>query len=455
MKEFANSPLRGSFLVVALAFVAIAVGPSYQSAAVAQNANSNQNASADVAELERQIEERNREIKRLEEIAKTYRDTIALTQGQAATLKNEIARINQTVLKLRSEVRVIEERIKKTNIEIKSLDVQIRETGIEIARKRAHLTELIRALAAAERENPVESLLEYGRLSDFLNNLETAADLEKNLGETVKELRLLHAALGEKKSLSEAKVVDLKRYAANLGDKQRLQVSQQQERSRVLSETQNQEKKYQELLAEIERKRQALQDEIDAYERTLRFTLDPNALPQSRSGILQWPVPMLDKSLTQCNRTVWAFLTQCFGNTAFSLAGGYAGKGHNGIDIRASNGTEILSAESGTVRGIGDTDQACRRASYGKWILIDHGNNLTTLYAHLSLVKVVPGQTVSRGELVGYSGNSGYATGPHLHLSVFANEAVKIGSLKSKVCGRVMTLPLSPFNGYLDPLNYL
>ena len=137
------------------------------------------------------------------------------------------------------------------------------------------------------------------------------------------------------------------------------------------------------------------------------------------------------------------------------MAGGYAGKGHNGIDIRASNGTEILSAESGTVRGVGDTDEVCRRASYGKWILIDHGNNLTTLYAHLSLVKVLPGQAVSRGELIGYSGNSGYATGPHLHFSVFAHEAVEIGNLKSKVCGRIMTLPLSPFNGYLDPLNYL
>ncbi|KKW22187.1 MAG: Peptidase, M23/M37 family [Parcubacteria group bacterium GW2011_GWA1_51_12] len=455
MKEFANSLWRGSFLIVALAFSMIIVVPGYQSAAVAQNGNTDQNAPSTVIELEKQIEERAKEIKRLEEIAQTYRDTIATTQEQAATLKNDIARINRTVLKLQSEIRVIEGRIKKTNLEIKSLGLQISDTEIDISRKREHLAELVRTLSNLDSQHPVEALLEYVRFSDLFNHFEAVTNLEENLGGSVKELRLLRESLNEKKAFSEIKAADLKRYAASLGDKQRLQVIQQQERGRVLSETQNQEKKYQELLAETERKRKALQDEIDAYERTLRFTLDPNALPQSRSGILQWPVSMLNKSLTQCNRTVWAFLTQCFGNTAFSMAGGYAGKGHNGIDIRASNGTEILSAESGTVRGVGDTDEVCRRASYGKWILIDHGNNLTTLYAHLSLVKVLPGQAVSRGELIGYSGNSGYATGPHLHFSVFAHEAVEIGNLKSKVCGRIMTLPLSPFNGYLDPLNYL
>src|SRR3989344_393726 len=128
MKEFANSLWRGSFLIVALAFSMIIVVPGYQSAAVAQNGNTDQNAPSTVIELEKQIEERAKEIKRLEEIAQTYRDTIATTQEQAATLKNDIARINRTVLKLQSEIRVIEGRIKKTNLEIKSLGLQISDT---------------------------------------------------------------------------------------------------------------------------------------------------------------------------------------------------------------------------------------------------------------------------------------------------------------------------------------
>src|SRR3989344_1934002 len=233
MKEFANSLWRGSFLIVALAFSMIIVVPGYQSAAVAQNGNTDQNAPSTVIELEKQIEERAKEIKRLE----------------------EIAQINRTVLKLQSEIRVIEGRIKKTNLEIKSLGLQISDTEIDISRKREHLAELVRTLSNLDSQHPVEALLEYGRFSDLFNHFEAVTNLEENLGGSVKELRLLRESLNEKKAFSEIKAADLKRYAASLGDKQRLQVIQQQERGRGLSETQNQEKKYQELLAETERKR--------------------------------------------------------------------------------------------------------------------------------------------------------------------------------------------------------
>lgn len=449
-------PLRGGLFFLG-ASVLLIMGSLYAIGAVRAESHeiSDASASSTVLQLRREIEARNQEIKRLEALAETYRDTIATTQDQAQTLKNEITGINRAITRLRAEINVILERVKRTNLEIKSLAIQIREAESDIDEKRTQLQALLRALAAADEERPFEALLQHGNLSRFLNQLEALENLQKGIVETISELRSLHISLSENKKDSETKVTDLKQYASQLNDKTQLQLSQQQERNRILAETQNQEKRYQELLAETEQKRQALQDEINAYERTLRFTLDPKALPQSISGVLAWPLAVLEKPLIQCNRTVWVFLTQCFGVTAFSQTGAYNGRGHNGIDFRASIGTEIYAAEAGTIRGTGDTDQSCRRASYGKWILIDHDNGLTTVYGHLSLIKVSPGERVGRGDLIGYSGNTGYATGPHLHLSVFAHDAVKIGNLQSKVCGRLMTLPLSPFNGYLNPLNYL
>ncbi|MFA4890076.1 MAG: peptidoglycan DD-metalloendopeptidase family protein [Candidatus Paceibacterota bacterium] len=72
------------------------------------------------------------------------------------------------------------------------------------------------------------------------------------------------------------------------------------------------------------------------------------------------------------------FITQYFGNTAFATANPqvYNGAGHNGIDFRAAVGAPIKAAKDGVVKGVGDTDKNCNGVSYGKWVLIEHPNNL-------------------------------------------------------------------------------
>ena len=128
---------------------------------------------------------------------------------------------------------------------------------------------------------------------------------------------------------------------------------------------------------------------------------------------------------------------------------------HNGVDFRASLGTRVKSASNGTVAGIGDTDIVCSGASYGKWILLKYDNGLSSLYGHLSVISVKSGQKVITGEVVGYSGNTGYSTGPHLHMSVYASQGVKISTLKSTVCNGNYIIPLADTKAYLDPLIYL
>ena len=76
---------------------------------------------------------------------------------------------------------------------------------------------------------------------------------------------------------------------------------------------------------------------------------------------------------------------------------------------------------------------------YGNYVVIDHGGGLTTLYAHLSVVKVSQGQTVSQGTVIGVTGNTGASTGPHLHYEVRTTTIVN---------GKSVTV-------YQNPLNYL
>jgi murein DD-endopeptidase MepM/ murein hydrolase activator NlpD len=85
---------------------------------------------------------------------------------------------------------------------------------------------------------------------------------------------------------------------------------------------------------------------------------------------------------------------------------------HAGIDLDAPIGTPVRAA------GDGDVTVASMNAGYGREIMLDHGHDMVTLYGHLSAIAVVIGQHVTRGQVIGYVGQSGRATGPHLHYEV-------------------------------------
>ena len=88
---------------------------------------------------------------------------------------------------------------------------------------------------------------------------------------------------------------------------------------------------------------------------------------------------------------------------------------HTGLDIAAPTGTKIGAAADGTVTFAG------WKGSYGKMIVISHGNGVQTYYAHCSSISVKVGQTVKQGQKIGAVGSTGNSTGPHLHLEVRVN----------------------------------
>jgi murein DD-endopeptidase MepM/ murein hydrolase activator NlpD len=88
---------------------------------------------------------------------------------------------------------------------------------------------------------------------------------------------------------------------------------------------------------------------------------------------------------------------------------------HPGLDISAEKGTPILATADGTI------ELAAPSGDYGNLVVIDHGFGLVTRYGHLSKFAVWPGQQVKRGDVIGYVGATGRATGPHLHYEVLAN----------------------------------
>ncbi|MGA2886827.1 MAG: M23 family metallopeptidase [Terracidiphilus sp.] len=103
-------------------------------------------------------------------------------------------------------------------------------------------------------------------------------------------------------------------------------------------------------------------------------------------------------------------VTSSFGERQDPING--EGAFHSGIDIAAPYGSTIRAAADG------DVTDAAMNAGYGREIIIDHGHDLETIYGHLSTMVVIPGQHVMRGQVIGYVGQSGRSTGPHLHYEV-------------------------------------
>ncbi len=88
---------------------------------------------------------------------------------------------------------------------------------------------------------------------------------------------------------------------------------------------------------------------------------------------------------------------------------------HKGVDLHAASGTPVMAMNRGVVRMVGYSP------TYGNTIAIDHGQGIMSFYLHLSTFKVKEGQVVAQGQVIGLSGQTGYAVGPHLHLTVRIN----------------------------------
>ena len=214
------------------------------------------------------------------------------------------------------------------------------------------------------------------------------------------------------------------------------------EQKKELDITKNQESTYKKLLADRKKQKEAFEKEMFNYENKLKYKLDPKSIPKAGSSPLDWPVDDVR-------------ITQQFGVTNASKRL-YASGSHNGVDFGVKVGTPVKAMANGTLVAQGDTDTTCRGVSFGKWILIKYDNGLASTYGHLSQHSLTAGTRVTTGQVVGFSGNTGYSTGPHLHVSMYPADAVNATSRPSASCpGRDLYMPIAPVTAYLDPLAYM
>ncbi len=381
-------------------------------------------------ELKQEIEQKSQALKELEKQAKVFKTNLKSTQVLSSSLKNEIRRLDNTENSLNYSIKITQEKLNIVSLELEKLTLEISSTEEKIKQSKEKISNLLQTLYEKDQDTFLEIALSGKNLSDLFNEVQIILGLENQLNENLEEMEVNKKEMEEKKEELERMESEQKLLKQNLQARSNILANEKQSKKNILLKTKNKESNYRKLLAQIENRHQQIAKEIDDLEESLRKKINIADLPKDK--VLSWPAK--------------GPITQGYGATRFARTH-YHSRFHNGIDIGLPIGTPLKAAASGIVISTGNEDRYCYRGAYGKYILIKHYNGLATLCAHLSLIKVKTGQKVKRGQIIGYSGRSGYATGPHLHFGVYDAKTVVVK--QSRYCGPM------PFGGSVNPLKYL
>ena len=264
----------------------------------------------------------------------------------------------------------------------------------------------VRAMEESGRYSYIEVLFGANSIGEFLSLIDDIGDimrsdkeLEKSYRESVAELKAVKAEYEEAKVEMESSKKELEALKAQ-------QEKDIAEAAAVISSLQSDISSNSSFLSQLSAQEKALQAEINKKVNELNEQQKPNNGNNGSSvvgnGNLVWP--------SYCT-----YITSRQGPRIHPVTGEF--KNHGGTDIGASYGTAIWAADSGTVVRSSDG----WNGGWGNYVMINHGNGMQTLYAHMSSRAVSVGQTVSRGQVIGYVGSTGMSTGAHLHFEMYVN----------------------------------
>jgi murein DD-endopeptidase MepM/ murein hydrolase activator NlpD len=352
--------------------------------------------------LRQQVEEASAEeadvLDRLDEVAASRRSI----DGQIADLDVEIAAAEQELQQAAEHLGTVTADLQRAEVKWSVINDDLDDARSELTDRavRAYVHQPGAQLASVLLER--QSFRDLAAARDFLHSLVDAQ------ARSVARYRDLRESIdGERRSLSELKdsvaaqrdVVAQHRdellQARSRQDGLRAQAASEEGRqAALLKDVRSKVKDYEAEIASLKKESDAIAAALRARQKAAQQKAAP-----SGKGVFSAPVP--------------GAITSTFGNRLHPIF--RTMRMHTGIDFAAATGTPVKAAGDGVVFAAG------ARSGYGNTVIVDHGNTLATLYAHLSRIAVADGATVSRGQVIGYAGSTGYATGPHLHFEVRAS----------------------------------
>lgn len=401
----------------------------------------------DAGALSAQIESVRRERESLIEEQKKLQAELEAVTRESQTLGTAVKSLDSTKKKIEGDIKVTQSKIRSTDLNIQMLESNMSTAERQISAHERAIADAIQTLSHYDKRPLVLDMLASASFSDIWRDRSELEGLSLSLNDEVYKLRETKEYLIQEKVKKEKSREEFTSLQKELSGQREVVEESKKAKEVLLAQTKSKEAEYQALLAENLARQKQFEEDLFRLESALNIALDPTLIPSPRPGVLAWPLEKV-------------YITQKFGKTA-GAARLYASGSHNGVDFRATQGTKVLAMLGGVIQGTGNTDEQKGCGSYGRWVLIKHDNGLSSVYAHLSASLVQKGQVVKTGQAIGYSGGtpgvfgSGYSTGPHLHVGLFASQGVTVRQfVESRGCKQVI-VPIADVKAYMDPLAYL
>ena len=385
-----------AFLAVLTLLTLAAAGsvrPAY-AAKTAAELEEEQRKAAQIAALEQKKKEQQEKLKELEK------------QIAEAKAKKEDVMVTKNLLDQRNQLLL--EQIDDTQNQIDDAAAQIARYELLEQEQYELFCQQVRSEEERGSLSYLSVLFKATSMADLLNRMEF-------VNEVAEYNKTLIAAMKETRENIKAEKTEMEAKEAQLGEQQDELQGKLDETTKLMNEYAADQKALEQMHAAEEK----AADEIDAQ--IERLIADSDVVPGSEGFI--WPV------------STSKMISSPIGSRV--APGGFGSTNHKGVDIcNVGYTSSVYATKSGRVLL---TNSSGWGGGYGNYVVIDHGGGLTTLYAHMSVVKVSPGDTVSQGTVIGVTGNTGASTGPHLHYEVRTTTIVN---------GKSVTV-------YQNPLNYL
>ncbi len=321
-------------------------------------------------------------------------------QNQAAKAQQQVDSVSEQLRQIQTEMDAaqgeynnIQAKLNQTEQQIKINSEILAKAEKDLAQRGTILNKRMRDIYENGQINYLDVLFGSRDFADFTTRMDLLSRILKQDTDLIAKVKAERELVLQKRGELErdrASILELKKAA---DEKKKLIEARKQDRERVLSsaisERDSAERAYQELL---ETSRQIQQ--------MIRSQSGRRGGGVSGTGMLMWP-------------TAATIITSPYGTRTHPIFG--TTRYHSGIDIGADYGDTVVAADSGTVIYSG------WMGGYGKAVIIDHNNGLSTLYGHNSELLVSEGQQVRKGQPISRVGSTGYSTGPHLHFEVRLN----------------------------------